>query len=131
MSRFCRRRCLAYIYLDNKEYWRISEKKEIEIKALLNVGEHSLALYYKKAPSGNAGADRALIYNLETATTISDYVAEYDDTNTTLTFKYITSDDLGSLISEHNIAIVTNERTVQDMCALYSSIIKNIVQLLC
>ena len=34
----------ATITLDNKEPWTISEKKQIEIKALLSVGEHSLKL---------------------------------------------------------------------------------------
>ena len=82
-------------------------------------------LSYRKDPSGKAGADRAFIYDLKTATTISDYVAESDATSTTLTFKYFTSDNLGSLNFKH-IAIVNNERTVQDVCTYYDCI-KNIV----
>ena len=111
----------ATITLDNKEPWTISEKKQIEIKALLSVGKHSLVLVYTKDPNGKAGADRAFIYDLKTATTISDYVAESDATNTTLTFKKITSDNLGSLNLSH-IAIVNNERTVEDMCTYYNCI---------
>ena len=115
----------ATITLDSKTYGTISEKKQIEIKALLFVGYHSLVLSYIKDPSGKAGADRAFIYDLKTATTISDYIAECDATNTTLTFKYFTSDNLGSLNFKH-IAIVNNERTVQDVCTYYDCI-KNIV----
>ena len=115
----------ATITLDSKTYGTISEKKQIEIKALLSVGNHSLVLSYRKDPSGKAGADRAFIYDLKTATTISDYVAESDATSTTLTFKYFTSDNLGSLNFKH-IAIVNNERTVQDVCTYYDCI-KNIV----
>ena len=115
----------ATITLDSKTYGTISEKKQIEIKALLSVGNHSLVLSYRKDPSGKAGADRAFIYDLKTATTISDYVAECDATSTTLTFKYFTSDNLGSLNFKH-IAIVNNERTVQDVCTYYDCI-KNIV----
>ena len=115
----------ATITLDSKTYGTISEKKQIEIKALLSVGNHSLVLSYRKDPSGKAGADRAFIYDLKTATTISDYIAECDATNTTLTFKYFTSDNLGSLNFKH-IAIVNNERTVQDVCTYYDCI-KNIV----
>ena len=103
----------------------ISEKKQIEIKALLDVGKHSLTLSYNKDGSSNKSADRAFIYNLQTATTISDYVAEKDGTSTTLTFKYLNSDNLGSH-NLKNIAIVNNERTVQDLCTSYNSI-KNIV----
>ena len=111
----------ATITLDSKTYGTISEKKQIEIKALLSVGKHSLVLSYRKDPSGKAGADRAFIYDLKTATTISDYVAESDATNTTLTFKKITSDNLGSLNLSH-IAIVNNERTVENMCTYYDCI---------
>ena len=111
----------ATITLDSKTYGTISGKKQIEIKALLSVGKHSLVLSYRKDPSGKAGADRAFIYDLKTATTISDYVAESDATNTTLTFKKITSDNLGSLNLSH-IAIVNNERTVENMCTYYNCI---------
>ena len=77
----------ATITLDNKEPWTISEKKQIEIKALLSVGEHSLKLSYTKDVSGNENADRTCIYDLKTATTFSEYVADYVATNSTLTFK--------------------------------------------
>ena len=113
----------ATITLDTKESWKISEKKQREIKALLSVGEHSLELTYSKDYSDNAGADRAFIYDLKTAITISDYVAVSDATNTTLTFKYLTSNDLKSLNCAH-IAIVNNERTVQELCTNYNGIKK-------
>ena len=77
----------ATITLDNKKPWTISEKKQIEIKALLSVGEHSLKLSYTKDVSGNEFADRTCIYDLKTATTFSEYVADYVATNSTLTFK--------------------------------------------
>ena len=117
---------IATITLDNKESWNISGIKQIEIKALLSVGEHSLKLSYNKDGSTNEGADRAFIYGLETATTISDYVyvAESDATNSTLTFKKFTSDNWGSL-DLSRMAIVNNERTVKEMCT--NSSIKNII----
>ena len=65
----------ATITLDSKTYGTISGIKEIEIKALLSAGKHSLNLSYKKDRMYKKGADRAFIYNLKTATTISDYVA--------------------------------------------------------
>ena len=116
----------ATITLDNKESWNISGIKQIEIKALLSVGEHSLKLSYYKDGSTNEGADRAFIYGLETATTISDYVyvAESDATNSTLTFKKFTPDNWGSL-DLSRMAIVNNERTVKEMCT--NSSIKNII----
>lgn len=77
----------ATITLDNKEPWTISEKSKLEIKALLSVGEHSLKLSYTKDVSGNENADRTCIYDLKTATTFSEYVADYVATNSTLTFK--------------------------------------------
>ena len=118
----------ATITLDNKESWNISGIKQIEIKALLSVGEHSLELSYNKDGSTNEGADRAFIYGLETATTISDYVyvAESDATNSTLTFKKITSDNWGSL-DLSRMTIVNNERTVKEMCTNNYSSIKNII----
>ena len=118
----------ATITLDNKESWNISGIKQIEIKALLSVGEHSLELSYYKDSSTNEGADRAFIYGLETATTISDYVyvAESDATNSTLTFKKFTPDNWGSL-DLSRMAIVNNERTVKEMCTNNYSSIKNII----
>ena len=115
----------ATITLDNKEPWTISEKKQIEIKALLSVGEHSLKLSYTKDGSGNENADRTCIYDLKTATTFSEYVADYVATNSTLTFKKITSDNLEGL-DLSRLAMVDNIDGVQDVCTNYSSI-KNIV----
>ena len=115
----------ATITLDNKEPWTISEKKQIEIKALLSVGEHSLKLSYTKDGSGNEYADRTCIYDLKTATTFSEYVADYVATNSTLTFKKITSDNLEGL-DLSRMAVVDNIDGVQDVCTNYSSI-KNIV----
>ena len=115
----------ATITLDNKEPWTISEKKQIEIKALLSVGEHSLKLSYTKDGSGNEFADRTCIYDLKTATTFSEYVADYVATNSTLTFKKITSDNLEGL-DLSRLAMVDNIDGVQDVCTNYSSI-KNIV----
>ena len=119
---------IATITLDNKESWNISGIKQKEIKALLSVGEHSLQLSYYKDSSTNEGADRAFIYGLETATTISDYVyvAESDATNSTLTFKKFTPDNWGSL-DLSRMAIVNNERTVKEMCTNNYSSIKNII----
>ena len=115
----------ATITLDNKEPWTISEKKQIEIKALLSVGEHSLKLSYTKDGSTNENADRTCIYDLKTATTFSEYVADYVATNSTLTFKKITSDNLEGL-DLSRLAMVDNIDGVQDVCTNYSSI-KNIV----
>ena len=115
----------ATITLDNKEPWAISEIKQIEIKALLSVGKHSLKLSYTKDGSTNENADRTCIYDLKTATTFSEYVADYVATNSTLTFKKITSDNLEGL-DLSRLAMVDNIDGVQDVCTNYSSI-KNIV----
>ena len=77
----------ATVTLDNKAYKTISGKNQIEVKALLPIGKHSLKLSYYKDRSGSSYADRAFIYDLNTATSISDYVAEFNATNQTLTFK--------------------------------------------
>ena len=119
----------ATITLDNKKPWTISEKKQIEIKALLSVGEHSLKLSYTKDGSGNEFADRTCIYDLKTATTFSEYVADYVATNSTLTFKKITSDNLEGL-DLSRMAVVDNTQTVSNMRSLLgikASTIKNIV----
>ena len=115
----------ATITLDNKEPWAISEIKQIEIKALLSVGKHSLKLSYTKDGSDNENADRTCIYDLKTATTFSEYVADYVATNSTLTFKKITSDNLEGL-DLSRMAVVDNIDMVQNVCTNYSSI-KNIV----
>ena len=75
---------------------------------------------------GNKGADRAFIYDLNTATTISDYVAELDATNTTLTFKKFTSDNLES-IDLRRLVIVNDKPMVKDMYDIETKNIKNIV----
>ena len=115
----------ATITLDNKEPRTISRIEQIEIKALLSVGKHSLKLSYKKDGSVNDNADRTCIYDLKTATTFSEYVADYVATNSTLTFKKITSDNLEGL-DLSRLAMVDNIDGVQDVCTNYSSI-KNIV----
>ena len=119
----------ATITLDNKKSWTISKIKQIEIKVLLSVGKHSLKLSYKKDGSDNENADRTCIYNLKTATTFSEYVADYVATNSTLTFKKITSDNLEGL-DLSRMAVVDNTQTVSNMCSLLgikASTIKNIV----
>ena len=115
----------ATITLDNKEPWTISAIMQIEIKALLSVGKHSLKLSYTKDESENKNADRTCIYDLKTATTFSEYVADYVATNSTLTFKKITSDNLEGL-DLSRMAVVDNIDMVQNVCTNYSSI-KNIV----
>ena len=119
----------ATITLDNKEPRTISEIEQIEIKALLSVGKHSLKLSYTKDGSDNENADRTCIYDLKTATTFSEYVADYVATNSTLTFKKITSDNLEGL-DLSRMAVVDNidmvQGMVQNVCTNYSSI-KNIV----
>ena len=117
------------ITLDNKKSWTISEIKQIEIKAVLSVGKHSLKLSYTKDHSVNKNADRTCIYDLKTATTFSEYVADYVATNSTLTFKKITSDNLEGL-DLSRMAVVDNTQTVSNMCSLLgieASTIKNIV----
>ena len=105
----------ATVTLDNKAYKTISGKNQIEVKALLPIGKHSLKLSYYKDVSGSSYADRAFIYDLNTATSISDYVAEFNATNQTLTFKKISSDNLGNL-DLNNIVIANNEPTVKNQC---------------
>ena len=105
----------ATVTLDNKAYKTISGKNQIEVKALLPIGKHSLKLSYYKNVSESSYADRAFIYDLNTATSISDYVAEFNATNQTLTFKKISSDNLGNL-DLNNIVIANNEPTVKNQC---------------
>ena len=80
---------------------------------------------YTKDNSDNENADRTCIYDLKTATTFSEYVADYVATNFTLTFKKITSDNLEGL-DLSRMAVVDNIDMVQNVCTNYSSI-KNIV----
>ena len=116
----------ATITLDDKESRKISGMKQIENKALLSVGKHSLKLSYTKNGSGHKNADRTCIYDLKTATTYSEYVADYDATNSTLTFKKITSDKLEGL-DLSRMAIVNDGQTMKDMCTNNYSSIKNII----
>ena len=119
----------ATITIDNKKFEEISEIMQIGIKALLSVGKHSLKLSYTKDESENKNADRTCIYDLKTATTFSEYVADYVATNSTLTFKKITSDNLEGL-DFSRIAIVYDEQPVEDMCVnlgIETTAIKNIV----
>ena len=119
----------ATITIDNKKFEEISEIMQIGIKALLSVGKHSLKLSYTKDESENKNADRTCIYDLKTATTFSEYVADYVATNSTLTFKNITSDNLEGL-DFSRIAIVYDEQPVEDMCVnlgIETTAIKNIV----
>ena len=114
------------ITLDNKDYDPISGITQIEIKAFLSVGEHTLKLSYKKTNNFKNNADRAFIYDLETATTISDYVAEYDATNTTLTFKKVIDANISDI--GNNSVIVEQYKNVKEICtALGNVTIKNIV----
>ena len=116
----------ATITLDSKTYGTISGIKEIEIKALLSAGKHSLNLSYTKDRMYKKGADRAFIYNLKTATTISDYVAQYDDTNTTLTFKKVTDANISDIVN--NSVIVDQYNNVKEICTTLGNVtIKNIV----
>ena len=117
------------IYVDNKLNLQISDKKQTEYKVLLSVGEHSLTLHYKKYSDYSLYADRAFLYNLKTSTTIDDYVADYESSKKTMTFKSIKSDNLGAL-NLNRIAMVNNDQTVSNMCSLLNigkSAIKNIV----
>ena len=116
----------ATITLDDKESRKISGMKQIENKALLSVGKHSLKLSYTKNGSGYKNADRTCIYDLKTATTYSEYVADYVATNSTLTFKKITSDKLEGL-DLSRMAIVNDGQTMKDMCTNNYSSIKNII----
>ena len=115
-------------YVDNNKELSISGKKQTEYKVLLSVGEHSLRLVYKKGNRSDANADRAFLYNLKTSVTIDDYVADYESSNNTLTFKKVTSNNIESLDLNH--AVIVNKPTVGDMCRLLginSTVIKSVV----
>ena len=115
-------------YVDNNKELSISGKKQTEYKVLLSVGEHSLRLVYKKGNRSDANADRAFLYNLKTSVTIDDYVADYESSNNTLTFKKVTSNNIESLDLNH--AVIVNKPTVGDMCRLLginSTAIKSVV----
>ena len=113
------------ITLDGKKLEGISGTSQYEYKKILSVGKHSLTLSYKKDQSTNKGADRAFIYDLKTSTTIDGYVAEYDATNYTLTFKKITSIN-SEAIDLNRIVMVNNKQTVINLCSLLGIKIGNI-----
>ena len=110
------------ITLDGKKLEGISGTSQYEYKKILSVGKHSLTLSYKKDRSKDKGADRAFIYDLKTSTTIDGYVAEYDATNNTLTFKKIASE----AIDLNRIVMVNNNQTVINLCSLLGIKIGNI-----
>ena len=122
----------VFITLNGKlldEIWGTEQKVYKSILNKLNKGEYTLTLSYNIfdfVGEGNKGADRAFIYDLNTATTISDYVAELDATNTTLTFKKFTSDNLES-IDLGRLVIVNDKPMVKDMYDIETKNIKNIV----
>ena len=122
----------VFITLNGKlldEIWGTEQKVYKSILNKLNKGEYTLKLSYNIfdfVGDGNKGADRAFIYDLNTATTISDYVAELDATNTKLTFKKITSNNLES-IDLSRLVIVNDEPMVKDMYDIETTNIKNIV----
>ena len=118
----------ATITIDNKKFEEISEIRQIEIKESLSAGEHTLKLSYQKDPSGNNNADRTFIYDLKTATSISDnnYIAEYNAKNTTLTFKKVIDANISDI--GNNSVIVEKYNNVGEICkALGNVTIKNIV----
>ena len=122
----------AVVTFDNTVYGTISGKDQIEVEKELPIGKHSLKLSYKKKDHvGNKYADRALIYNLKTSTTINDYVAEYDATNQTLTltFKKFSSNNQGNLGFKY-IVLTNNELTVHKICSglgINETAIKNVI----
>ena len=113
------------ITLDGKKLEGISGTSQNEYKRILSVGKHSLTLSYKKDLFTNKGADRAFIYDLKTSTTIDGYVAEYDATNYTLTFKKITSIN-SEAIDLNRIVMVNNKQTVINLCSLLGIKIRTI-----
>lgn len=113
------------ITLDGKKLEGISGTSQNEYKRILSVGKHSLTLSYKKDLSTNKGADRAFIYDLKTSTTIDGYVAEYDATNYTLTFKKIASINSEPIDLNH-IVMVNNNQTVTNLCSLLGIKIRTI-----
>ena len=117
------------ITLDGKKLEGISGTSQYEYKKILSVGKHSLTLSYKKDQGTNKGADRAFIYDLKTSTTIDGYVAEYDATNNTLTFKKIASIN-SEPIDLNRIVVVNNKQTVINLCSLLGikiGTIKNVI----
>ena len=119
----------VFITLNGKLLDDIKGTEQKVYKSILNKGEYTLTLSYNIfdfVDEDNKGADRAFIYDLNTATTISDYVAELDATNTKLNFKKITSNNLES-IDLSRLVIVNDEPMVKDMYDIETTNIKNIV----
>ena len=122
----------VFITLNGKLLDEIKGTEQKVYKSILNKlnkGEYTLKLSYNifdLVGDGNKGADRAFIYDLNTATTISDYVTELDATNTKLTFKKITSNNLES-IDLSRLVIVNDKPMVKDMYDIETKNIKNIV----
>ena len=119
----------VFITLNGKLLGDINGTEQKVYKSILDKGEYTLKLSYNIfdfVGDGNKGADRAFIYDLNTATTISDYVAELDATNTTLTFKKFTSNNLES-IDLSRLVIVNDKPMVKDMYDIETTNIKNIV----
>ena len=118
----------VFITLNGKlldEIWGTEQKV---YKSILNKGEYTLTLSYNIfdfVGEGNKVADRAFLYDLKTSTTIDDYVAEYESSNNTLTFKKITS-NLES-IDLSRLVIVNDKPMVKDMYDIETTNIKNIV----
>ena len=118
----------ATITIDNKKFEEISGMRQIEIKESLSAGEHTLKLSYQKDYSGHNNADRTFIYDLKTATSISDnnYIAGYNAKNTTLTFKKVIDANIADI--GNNSVIVEKYNNVGEICkALGNVTIKNIV----
>ena len=116
----------ATITIDNKKLETISGIRQIEFKEFLYAGKHTLKLSYKKDKSGNKKADRTFIYNLKTAITISDYIAEYNAKNTTLTFRKVNNANISDI--RNPSVIVGKNNNVGEICkALGNVTIKNIV----
>ena len=118
----------VFITLNGKlldEIWGTEQKV---YKSILNKGEYTLTLSYNIfdfVGEGNKVADRAFLYDLKTSTTIDDYVAEYESSNNTLTFKKITS-NLES-IDLSRLVIVNDKPMVKDMYDIETTNINNIV----
>ena len=113
---------------DNGSYpWQMLD---LNAEGMTNLGfsipNGSTGLMYKKDESKYKNADRTFIYDLKTATTISDYIAEYNAENTTLTFRKVNNANISDI--GNNSVIVEKYNNVGEICkALGNVTIKNIV----